>query len=102
MAHNRIEFHRILENVLGSKNVYFQPPATIQMSYPAIVYNLNDIRTRMANNKKYNLLKSYMVTLIHKNPDNDVVERLVELEHSKLVNTVTKDGLNHYVFEIYY
>ena len=36
---NRIELQTLLEELLGSKNVYYQPPNNLSMSYPAILYS---------------------------------------------------------------
>lgn len=99
---NRVEFQSELEKILGSRNVYFQPPATVQMNYPAIVYELNNIKSIKANNQNYKNNKCYSVTLIHKNPDNDIVEKLVDFPFSRLNRTFSSNNLHHYVFEIYY
>ena len=34
----RNDLQKLLVEVLGSKNVYFQPPESVKMKYPAIVY----------------------------------------------------------------
>ena len=102
MARSRIEVQNILEEVLGSRNVYFQPPSNIIMKYPAIVYNMSPPRVLSADNKNYIKHKQYTVTLIHKDPDNDVVDKLEELESCKLNNTFVSEGLNHYVFSLFY
>ena len=34
----RYELHEFLCEILGSRNVYFQPPESVKMKYPAIVY----------------------------------------------------------------
>ena len=40
----RIELQLKLEEILGSRHVYFQPPASIKMTYPAIVYELDFVQ----------------------------------------------------------
>ena len=40
---NRLDLQKIFEDILGSKNVYFQPPESLKMKYPAIRYSLDDI-----------------------------------------------------------
>ena len=42
----------LCDNILGSPNAYFQPPANVQMKYPAIVYVLKGIDTIRADNEK--------------------------------------------------
>jgi len=36
MENRRIQLHEILCDVLGTRNVYFQPPESVDMNYPAI------------------------------------------------------------------
>ena len=43
---SRLELQTKFENILGSRNVYFQPPASVQMRYPAIVYSRKNIEIR--------------------------------------------------------
>lgn len=102
MIKTRLAFHSILEGILGNRNVYFQPPANIQLKYPCIVYSLTEIQEKTASNKKYKRDYSYKVTLIHKDPDNPIVDKLSNLPYSDLKSTFCTQGLNHYVFTIYY
>ena len=50
---SRLKLHEELVEVLGSRYVYFQPPESIKMNYPAIVYERYDIPNRSANNDIY-------------------------------------------------
>ena len=56
---NRLELHEILCEVLGSRNTYFQPPESIKMNYPAIVYSRNNIDNTFADNDVYMQSYSY-------------------------------------------
>lgn len=92
-----------LEAVLGSRNVYFQPPSTIKMKYPAIVYSLGGIHSRYADNKNYINGKNYTVTLIHNDPDNEVIDEiLIKFEYCSFDRMYVMDNLYHYAFEIFY
>lgn len=99
---SRLSLHIILEDILGSKNVYFQPPESIKMSYPAIVYSRSDIRNVFADDSVYNSRKQYQITLIDKNPDSVFVDKLSELPTCRYTRHYTSDNLNHDVFVIYY
>ena len=100
---SRIELQTKLEAVLGSRNVYFQPPESIKIKYPAIVYELADIMTDKANNKNYIRNHRYTVTLIHTNPDNELKDDLIDAFNLiSFDRFYTKDGLNHYVYDLYY
>ena len=99
----RLKLHAELCDVLGSSNVYFQPPETVRMTYDAIVYFLNDIEQRYANNKVYSLMDSYTVTFISRDPESDIVEKLLKhFEYCSFDRSYKSDNLNHYVMKLYY
>ena len=95
-------FHLILEELLGSKNVYFQPPASVKMNYPAIVYNRAQMDTKLADDSLYGLTIGYMVTYIDSNPDSIVPNKLITLPLSRFSRHYTANNLNHSTFVIYY
>lgn len=92
-----------LEAVLGSRNVYFQPPETLKIKYPAIIYSLSDVMTRKANNEKYLKYRKYNIILIHNDPDNDLIDLMLDtFSHCSLERTYKADNLYHYVFDVFY
>jgi len=99
---SRLELHTRLEKILGSSNCYFQPPASTKMSYPAIKYKLAGIDKRNANNRAYNLLRSYEVIVIDANPDSEIPNKVLQLPMCRFSRYYTADNLNHYVFTLYY
>ena len=50
---NRLELQAIFEDLRGSQNVYFQPPESIKLKYPAIVYSRSDIQNEHADDSVY-------------------------------------------------
>ncbi len=98
----REDLHELLCRILGSRNVYFQPPASIHMEYPAVVYSLSDILVTPANNAPYWKKKAYEIILIDKNPDNTFVDAISDLPYCRFVRPYVADNLNHYVFHLYY
>lgn len=102
MARSRLELHEILCDILGSRNIYFQPPPTVQMKYDAIVYTLNDIQAEHADDKKYITTKRYSVVAISRNPDSDLYDKLYALPHSDFDRFYTSDNLNHWAFTLYF
>lgn len=97
----RLTLHEILCEVLGSRNVYFQPPENLKMSYPAIVYSRDDLEDTSANNSAYIRKTGYMVTLIDRDPDNGALDLLRGLPYCRFDRHYTSDNLNHDVFTIY-
>jgi hypothetical protein len=98
----RLQLHEKLCELLGTRNVYFQPPASVKMQYPAIVYSLSSIDSDKANDGVYKLSRSYEVILIDKNPDTAFLGPLSALPMCRFDRYYTADNLNHYVFTLYY
>ena len=48
---SRLELHEEFCNILGSRSVYFQPPASIKLNYPCIVYSISSVNKQDANDK---------------------------------------------------
>lgn len=98
----RLELHAKLGEILGNKHVYFQPPETIKMVYPCIVYNLSDIHELHADDSSYKRKRMYTLTVIDKNPDSEIPDRLLDLPYCAFDRWYASDGLNHFVFTLYY
>ena len=99
----RIELHHKLEALIGSEEVHFQPPSNIQMRYPCIVYERSNNHTRFANDHLYRNTRRYTLTVIDKNPDTALPDKvLASMQYVSLNRVFTYENLNHYVFDIYY
>jgi hypothetical protein len=99
---SRLELQSKLEELLGSKNVYYQPPESVKMSYPAIVYSKSDIQSRFANSSAYSLSTRYEIIVIDKTPDNSVIDKLLNLPYCSFDRHYKSDNLNHDVLSLYY
>lgn len=100
--HHRLELHEILCKVLGSRKVYFQPPESVKMEYPAIVYSRDDIENTFAENSVYKQDHQYQIVVIDKDPDSKIVDAVSKLPMCRFVRHYEADNLNHDVFSIYY
>lgn len=98
----RLELQTKLEEILESVNVYFQPPPNLVMQYPCIVYERDNATLKNANNLTYFWRPRYQVTLIDRNPDSDVIDKLAALPLSSFSRHFATSGLNHDVFVIYH
>lgn len=98
----RLNLQTLLEEVLESDNVYFQPPSNLQMSYPCIVYAHDNAKTEFAGNSPYSRAKRYQVTVIDRNPDTLIPDDVAQLPLSNLNRVFTRDNLHHYVFNLYF
>lgn len=99
---SRLKLHEELVEVLGSRCVYFQPPESIKLKYPAIIYERHDIPNRFANDEVYLQTIKYKVTVVDRDPDSEIVSRMSKFKTAKFDKHYVVDGLNHDVFTIYY
>lgn len=97
----RLELHEILCNALGSRFVYFSPPASIQMCYPCMVYELEAKDIDYADNIKYRNHQRWTVTLITQDPNDTIHDHLENLPYSNPGRPFIADGLYHFPYTIY-
>ena len=98
----RLELQAVLETVLGSNQVYFQPPSNIQLIYPCIIYERSYWNTTFADNKPYSLNKRYSLTVIDRDPDSTIVDKVINLPMCSFDRHYVSDNLNHDVFNLYF
>lgn len=104
----RLELHEILCGILScpssgsSCRAYFQPPESVTMKYPAIVYALNDIDAAYADDGVYFIEHQYSVTVIDSDPDSELIDKVAALPKSNFNRHYTSNNLNHDVFELFY
>lgn len=100
----RLSLDALLKETFGnSVNYYFQPPNNLLLKYPALIYGLDGLLDRYAENKIYNRRHAYAMLLILSDPDNSLVDKLDELSYCRMSGRpYTVDNLYHYPFTIYY
>lgn len=99
---SRFELDALLIELLGSEEVYYQPPESVKMKYPAIVYSREEIRNTYSNNSVYKQNTAYQITVIDKDPDSEIVEKVSKLPMCRFNRHFTSDNLNHDVFILFY
>ena len=99
---SRLKLQTLLEKIMGNRNVYLQPPSNLNMSYPAIRYELNSTDNTHSNNQVYSQNTSYKITLIDRDPDSDCAKEISKLPKCAFNRFYTADNLNHWVYTLYY
>lgn len=102
MDPRREQLQTLLEVTSGTTEVHFQPPNGTKMDYPAVVFRRSTSRTEHADNRPYRRTKQYEVTVIDRDPDSDIPDKIALLPQCSHARTFTNDGLNHDVFNIYF
>lgn len=100
---SRLDLQRELVDILGSKNVYFQPPESTKMSYPCIVFGLSSVDSTYSDDQTYINTRRYDVTVIDKNPDTTIWNDILNhFKYCRFDRTYISDNLNHYILSLYY
>lgn len=102
MARDRLSLHNKLLSLLGNPNVYYQPPSTITLKYPCIIYKLDDVEGVHANNSKYWGTRKYLITLVSKTPDPTILDDILALPLSKFEDPLVVDNLYQYVCSLHW
>lgn len=100
---SRLKLHEELCELLGTRNVYFEPPSSVSMNYDAIRYVRSAPRQNRANNRIYKSTNCYEVTVIEYDPDSDLADRIQQhFQMCSIVRRYKADNLNHTVLTLYY
>lgn len=97
----RLDLHTLLVSILGSNNVYFQPPTNVMVQYPAFIYSRDGADVKRADNGAYLTTTRYQVMYVSKNPDNDVFTKMLTLAYCSYDRHYVSDNLHHDVFTLY-
>lgn len=98
----RSELQTLLVTLLGTSNVYFQPPPSLLMQYPCIVYERLTVNTTFADNRPYKHTTRYQVTVIDRDPDSDIPDKVGNLPLCVHSRFFTAEGLNHNVYDLFF
>jgi hypothetical protein len=99
---SRVELHATLVSLLGAPNVYFQPPSSIRLSYPCIVYARAAKDEKFADDQLYLDKMRYNITVVDADPDSTIPGRIATLQFSSFDRHYVADGLNHDVYTVFY
>lgn len=109
MDQRRLELQTILESLAATEEepgakvrVYYQPTSNILLEYPCIVYQRAGSSTRYAGNNPYLRTKRYTVTVIEKDVNSDLPDRVADLPMCSHSTFFVADKLNHDVFDLYF
>ncbi len=100
---SRLELHEEFCSLLGNRHVYYQPPESVKIFYPAIIYEISGHPSVAADDTNYLIRNTYDVTLIYEDPDSTLPLRMLMwfpmVRHGK---HYTSNNLIHDTFEIYW
>lgn len=109
MARPRTDLHDILVNLIGQqvtshpeRHVFYQPPETVKLSYPCIIYKWSGDSLVHADNEKYRKFNRYQIMVIDRNPDSAIPDLVADLPYCRFDRAFAADNLNHFTYDIYF
>ena len=98
---SRLELHEELCELLGSRNVYYDPPESVKMHYDAIRYTRKKIDNIFANNSVYKQDYCWEIIAIYRDADSDLPQKLSMRPMCVHDRHYVADNLHHDVFTSY-
>lgn len=103
MEKTRENLSKILRQILGSDNTYFQPPNGVSIKYPCIIYKLEDDDEVRADDKVYLHRPRWTLNVIDYDPDSKLYRILMdEFDHCSLDRMAVNNNLNHWYMTLYW
>lgn len=100
---SRLNLHEELCALLGTRNVYFQPPEDVKLKYDCIIYNKEPPKRRHADDMKYFYRDRYSLKFLTKNPDNPLIDKIAHaFQYCAIEQNYVSDNIHHYVYTLYY
>ncbi|MCF0140418.1 MAG: hypothetical protein HUJ78_00070 [Mogibacterium sp.] len=106
----RVDLHHKLENIMAEAlgiepedtHVYFQPPESLKMKYPCIVYSRDREVELNADNMAYQYYRGYQVMVISLDPDSPILDLFDLLPLCSFSRHYVVDSLHHDVYVLYH
>lgn len=100
MAQNRLELQSLFEEILGSDQVYYQPPENYRLTYPCVVYEFSRTSSTHADNLAYKQNDEYQITVMYRDPDSDLPSKFMNIQGIRMDRTFRADNVYNTVFNL--
>lgn len=96
------ELQALLKTLEGVKDAYIQAP-TNGLEYPCIMIERGlPSWSVKADNHNYVLKKAYTITVMDRAPDSEIPDLVEGLQYVQFDRYFRSDGVNHFVFQLYF
>lgn len=100
---DRLKLQLILESIDPKAKVYYQPPSSLSIVYPCMIYKDAPSHINRASDGLYRYVRCYELSYISKSPNMEISKEILSrFNYSKMNSSYVSDGLIHSIFTIYY
>lgn len=97
----RLKLQETLENLPKVKKAYFQPPASVHMEYPCVVFSYEDDHKMFADGIPYLVSDRYTATLITKDAfPTETLDAMDAMDYCDFDRHYVADNLHHFSYRI--
>jgi len=101
MDNSVLTVHSYLASLFPTVTLYFQPPETLKLTYPCIIYSIENIFTRHADNRPYKIKNRYSLMLITRTLDETLNDILLSIESARFERLFIGENLYHFIVTIH-
>ena len=102
MEANRLELREKLSQFMldcgETPKLYFQPPESVKLEYPCMIYHLRTMSSRKANNRPYHKTIGFDITYITRSHSSKVPDRMLDEPLFSFDRYYTAENLHHYAY----
>ena len=102
MEVNRLELRDKLSAFMvecgETPKLYFQPPESVKLEYPCMIYHLKTLTSRKANDHPYHKTIAFDITYITRSPASTVPDRMLGEPLFAFDRYYTAENLHHYAY----
>lgn len=104
MEVNRLELSTLLSSIMEEcgeePHLYFQPPESVKLEYPCMIYRLRTMTSRKADDKPYYKTIGFDITYVTRSPNSSVPSRMLSEQYMNFDRYYTSENLHHYAYTI--
>lgn len=100
---SRLDLQSKLEEFMNGGMVKFQPPPSVQLTYPCIIFSYAGGRTEFSDNSPYMYTQRYTITIITRDANSNLPDKFaMSFKMCVYDRPYIADGLYHHVFTLYF
>lgn len=100
----RLTLHTKLREIVGDDvELYFQAPTGQKLSYPCVLYSIDNVHTLRADNQLYRVVPRYQITVMERDPEGTLAfDILNEFKNISFNTKFVKDSLYQTNLTLYF
>jgi len=100
MEIDRLKLHEYLINTFPGFTLYYNPHSKLKLTYPSILYELQDLPAKHASNTAYSVGSVFKVTMMYVGQPPIDPKTMYTMPGTSFSTSFTKDDITHVIFSV--